>query len=154
MRKSMIIAKVAKIYDKYRLVINKGLEDGVEKGMDFYVYEEGEDVTDPDTGEVLQKEEFVKAWLKVIHSQEKIAILESAETEKVVVNNPLSSSFIDNLKYYIRDSQLPVTREVMKPLNIEKTHIDKVDESGEKIKINDKRMPIRLGDLVKHIDKE
>jgi len=146
----MIIAKVAKINDKYRLVINKGLIDGVEKDMKFFVYEEGEDIKDPDTGEVLQKEEIVKAWLKVIHVQDKISILDSDETENVVINSPHMATVLRALQSY----QLQQTREVMKPLNVEKNDFNETDKVDEANMINVKGKQIKVGDLVKHMDLE
>ena len=68
-----IIGKIAKIQDKYRVIINKGAEDGVTKNMKFYAYEEGEEIIDPDTNNIIEREEILKAHLNVIHVQEKIS---------------------------------------------------------------------------------
>ena len=49
-----IRGSVAKILDAREIIINRGAEDGVEAGMKFAVLDPEEDeVTDPETGEVL-----------------------------------------------------------------------------------------------------
>lgn len=51
---SRIRGSVAKILNTREIIINRGAEDGVEAGMKFAVLDPEEDeVTDPDTGEVL-----------------------------------------------------------------------------------------------------
>lgn len=76
----MIEGKVAKIIDDTDVVVNVGEEDGVERDMEFIVYEVGEVIEDPDTGEALGNVEHVKARVKPKHIQEKITVMTSAET--------------------------------------------------------------------------
>ncbi|MDD4111181.1 MAG: hypothetical protein PHS54_06540 [Clostridia bacterium] len=130
-----IIGKIAKIQDKYRVIINKGASDGVTKNMKFYVYEEGEEIIDPDTKEIIENEEIVKAYLKVIHIQEKIAILESDETETIVKKVPglIESLTINGL------ASSTTKRDVMKPLNVGMTIDDEID------------LTIKVGNFVKSI---
>lgn len=68
-------ARVAKRLDARRIVINRGSQHGVTLGQRFVVFEPGEEVTDPDTGESLGALELVKARGAVIHVQPHLAIL-------------------------------------------------------------------------------
>lgn len=45
--------KVAKVNDKYTLVLNKGEKDGVEVGQRVLIYSVGDEIADPDTTESL-----------------------------------------------------------------------------------------------------
>ena len=47
----LIKGKVAAIKGDYAIIINKGYEDGVEEDMRFLIYEEGDEIKDPDTNE-------------------------------------------------------------------------------------------------------
>ncbi len=73
-------AKVIKIVDKYKVAINKGSIDGVSKDDIFMIFEKGEELFDPDTKESLGNLEIPKLRMKVFNIQEKITLLESAET--------------------------------------------------------------------------
>lgn len=65
--------KVVKIIDEYRLIVNAGTENGIEVGTVFEVVSPGDEVVDPDTGEVLGQIDSVKALLKVEHIYEKMS---------------------------------------------------------------------------------
>lgn len=75
----IIEGKVAKIIDLYTIVINKGSEHGVEEDMRFVIYEIGEEINDPDSGESLGKLEYIKAKVKVTHVIDKFSIAECYE---------------------------------------------------------------------------
>ena len=79
----MIKGKVAAIKGDYAVVINKGLEDGVEEDMRFIVYEEGEMINDPDTDNPLGKLEYVKAKVRVKYPSERLSLAETYETYAV-----------------------------------------------------------------------
>ena len=83
----MVRGKVARILSETQLVLNVGANHGVEHGMTFIIFEEGEDVTDPDSGESLGLLEWVKAEVVVSHVQESLSIAESKVIEDV---NPTS----------------------------------------------------------------
>jgi len=70
-----ITGRVAKIVDESRLVLNVGSAHGVKPGMHFVVFQEGEVVTDPETGEPLGKMELVKAEVVVEHVQDRISLV-------------------------------------------------------------------------------
>ena len=80
-----IEGKVAKIIDVHTVVINQGLEHGVEEDMRFVIYEPGEEIKDPDGGDLLGKFEYVKAKVKVVNVQEKFSTAETYETETMTM---------------------------------------------------------------------
>ena len=75
-----IEGKIAKIIDENTVVINRGLEHDVEEDMRFVIYEPGEEIKDPDTGDSLGKFEYVKAKVKVVNVQEKFSTAKTYET--------------------------------------------------------------------------
>lgn len=69
--------KVAKVIDRYTVVINRGEKHGIKVGQRFLIYSIGDEILDPDTNESLGNLEIVKGTGRVIHSQEKIATIAS-----------------------------------------------------------------------------
>ena len=69
--------KVAKVIDDYKLVINKGKDDGIKYGQRFLIYSLEEVIKDPDTGEELERLELVKGTGKTIHVQANISTIKS-----------------------------------------------------------------------------
>lgn len=69
------IARIAKVLDERRLVLNRGAEHGVELGARYIVYEAGEEIHDPDSGESLGALEIVKGEAVVDHVQARISIV-------------------------------------------------------------------------------
>ena len=70
-----IRGKIARVLNEREIAINAGTTDGVTVGMQFEVmYTQGEDVRDPDTGEVLGAIELPKTRVQVIHAQEKLSV--------------------------------------------------------------------------------
>lgn len=68
MTEGLIHAKVARILNSTDLALNKGAEDGVEEGMKFAVLSDaGQDIRDPDTGEILDSIQVAKTVVKIIH---------------------------------------------------------------------------------------
>ena len=71
------VGRIIKILDDQRLVANRGLVHGWARGDSVVVYEEGEEIKDPATGESLGKLELVKAEVEAVHVQEKLTVLMS-----------------------------------------------------------------------------
>ncbi len=67
--------RVAEIIKEGKIVINKGSIDNIEKYMEFVVYEEGDEITDPLTKKKLGRLENPKGIFKPIHIQEKMSVL-------------------------------------------------------------------------------
>ena len=84
---------------------------------------EGEEIIDPDTNNIIEREEILKAHLNVIHVQEKISILESDEIETIVKNVP---GILDN-SVLSRMYSSTIERDVMKPLNVGASSDDEID---------------------------
>jgi len=69
-----IRGKIAQIIDDTKVVINVGSRDGVILNQKFVIYEEGDEILDPDTGVSLGKIEVPKGHIIIEHVQDKIAI--------------------------------------------------------------------------------
>jgi hypothetical protein len=68
MTDKLIQAKVARIINNTDLALNKGVADGVEEGMKFAILSDaGEEIRDPDTGEVLDSIQIAKTVVKIIY---------------------------------------------------------------------------------------
>lgn len=73
-------AKVAKVIDQYKLVINKGKIDGIRESQRMLVYcLDDDEIKDPDTGKSLGFLELVRGKGKIIFVQDEFSILESDE---------------------------------------------------------------------------
>ncbi len=81
-------SKVVKIIDEYRIVFNRGERDGINLNERYLVFEIGEEIFDPDTGESLGRIEIIKGKGKVTHIQEKMSTLETYEQDKLKVPQP------------------------------------------------------------------
>lgn len=68
--------RVAKLLDQRKFVLNQGRNVGISVGQRFIVYELGEDIVDPVTGEDLGALELSKGRGVIIHSQERMSVLE------------------------------------------------------------------------------
>ncbi len=81
-KKGTFPATIAKVIDDYKLVINRGSENGIREGQRMLVYYvSDEDIKDPNTGESLGYLELVRGTGKIIFLQDKIAILESDKVQ-------------------------------------------------------------------------
>lgn len=86
-------AIVAKIINSEKIVINRGRNDGIEPGQRFQLYEDGEDIIDPETKESLGCIEIIKGTGKAIHVQDKMTTIASdmkAAPSKTIRRNPSS----------------------------------------------------------------
>lgn len=102
-------AVVASVFsDNYKVVINKGLNHSIIKGQQYLIYEIGEEIIDPVTGESLGKIEIVKGRGQVTHVQENMATIESIEKEyKIVRLNSMYTTFTDRNKEQKETVHLP-----------------------------------------------
>ncbi len=91
----IITGKVVQVLDEYRIVINKGSEDGVKDANRFLVYSLGDELFDPDTKESLGVLEIVCGEGKPLHIQKHMTTLYTAKqktkkTKTVVKRGGLS----------------------------------------------------------------
>lgn len=70
-------AIVAKIISNEKVVINRGRDHGIEPGQRFQLYEEGEEIIDPETSESLGSLEIIKGTGKAVHVQAKMTTISS-----------------------------------------------------------------------------
>ena len=71
---STIKTKVARIDSNTTVVLAAGSEAGVREGMEFIIYQLGETISDPESGQPLGSIEHVKTRVVVRHVQETLCI--------------------------------------------------------------------------------
>lgn len=76
-----IEGKVAEIIDEHTVVINRGYGQGVEEDMRFVIYEQGDEIKDPDTKKSLGRFEYVKAKVRVTNVSEKFSTATTCEAD-------------------------------------------------------------------------
>ena len=74
---------VAEIISNRRVVLNKGSQDRISRGDKFIVFNLGEEVHDPKTGESLGVLEKIKGKGEVIHVQDRMCTIETYEFDTV-----------------------------------------------------------------------
>jgi hypothetical protein len=109
--------RVAKILEVDKIVINKGKNDSIDEHMEFLVYEEGEEILDPVSGESLGVLENPKGAFKAIHIQDNMSILLS----KTKRPNKIAVSFA------VFSGEVDAERDLLKNIKI-----------GDKVKITNK----------------
>jgi hypothetical protein len=77
-----IAATVAYVMGDYKIVINRGVEQGVKVGDTYLIYAIGPEMIDPETDESLGALEIVKGRAVVRHVQEKVSTLETIEFDE------------------------------------------------------------------------
>lgn len=120
--------KIVKIIDEYAVVVNAGSNSFIKENDTLEVYQPGQEVTDPETGESLGTLDFVKAKLRVTDVFPKMCVCENRERERKSIIS-IAQSF---------------TYEEKLPLNVQTTDI-----SGGYEGIDRK---IKVGDLVRKVD--
>ena len=83
---------VAKIHNKRKVVLNKGLHDGISDGDKFVVFSLGEEVHDPKTGESLGILEEIKGKGEVIHVQDHMCTIQTYEFDMVPMPITISAA--------------------------------------------------------------
>ena len=81
---------VAEILSERRVVLNKGLHDGISDGDKFVVFSLGEEVHDPKTGESLGILEEIKGKGEVIHVQDHMCTIQTYEFDMVPMRRTIS----------------------------------------------------------------
>jgi len=130
---SPIRGKVARVLNSREIVINVGVEHGVFVGMYIDVMDpKGENITDPDTGEVLGSIERPKVRLQVTKVQEKIAIASTYRKSQLNVGGRMAD--IGVISRALMPPKWVTKYETLK--TEEKTWED-LDESQSYVKIGD-----------------
>ena len=82
----LIRGKVAQVLNSRELALNIGSEHGVRVGMLFDVIDpKGEDIRDPDTGEVIGSLERAKVRVRIRTVQDKLSVASTYKKERVNV---------------------------------------------------------------------
>ena len=138
-----IRGKVARVLNGQEIVLNTGIVDGVTVGMDFNVMDpNGEDIRDPDTNEFLGSIERLKVRVRVIHTQEKLAVATPAPskgTDTDVIAD-LAASTIPTLG--------PIARSLMPPSWVERY------ERPRKTSQTSDALNVKIGDPVVQVIEE
>lgn len=80
----LIRTKVARVLNSREIAIAAGAEHGVKVGMYFDVMDsKGEDIRDPDTGEMLGSLERPKVRVEVTQVQERLSVATTFKKEKI-----------------------------------------------------------------------
>ena len=104
----LIKAKVAKILSSREIVITAGSNQGVCIGMHFDVLDpKGEDITDPDSGEILGSIQRPKVRLKITQVQEAIAVASTYKKTKINIGGTASSAFSTDFSASLTRSLMP-----------------------------------------------
>ena len=120
--------KIVKIIDEFKVVVNAGSNNFIKENDALEIYQPGQEVTDPETGESLGTLDFVKAKLRVIDVFPKMCVCENRETER--------SSFLSIAQCLTYEENLP--------LNVQTTDISGGYEGIDK--------KIKVGDLVRKVN--
>lgn len=112
------IFKIVKIVDSETIVINGGSDNGISIGDSFEIFETGQEVIDPDTGESLGTLDNVKETVRAINVFPQLTIC----------------------RHTIKRSLVPseLIRETIKTLNVDATQISGGLSSDTVIKLGDK----------------
>lgn len=121
--------KIVKIINEYKVVVNAGSNSFIKEDDILEVYQPGQEVTDPETGESLGTLDFVKAKLRVVDVFPKMCVCENRDTKQKSVFVNLSQNW---------------TYEETLPLNVQTTDISGGYEGIDK--------KIKVGDLVRKVD--
>ena len=85
--------RIVKIIDEYRVVVNAGSNYSVREDDIFEVYQPGQEITDPETGESLGMLDYVKAKLRVVDVFPKMCVCENRDTKQKSLLMPLSQNW-------------------------------------------------------------
>ncbi|TRT86284.1 MAG: hypothetical protein EWV82_05875 [Microcystis aeruginosa Ma_AC_P_19900807_S299] len=151
-------ATVVKVIDDYKLVMNRGEQNGIREGQRMMVYRiDDEEILDPHTGESLGFLELVRGTGRIIFVQDKISIIESDKKPDIDLNK-LSYLIVEYLHKPRDLSELsyipPLTPSGIEYLAKKELQSTRERELKSMIDKLGKRLPFenpQVGDLVKPI---
>lgn len=127
-----IRGKVARVLNARELALNVGSSHGVEIGMYFDVLDpKGEDITDPDTGEILGSVERTKVRLKVIKVMDNLSVASTFKRKKSNIGGSglagLGGSSLSRLflppEYVVRYETLKTQEKTWEDLSEEQSYV-------------------------------
>lgn len=134
---TFIFAKIIRILDEQNVLINAGYEQGVRPGDLFHIIQIGEDITDPDTAEILGKLEIVKAAVEAYHVQERMTLLSTMPTDSPAPSTSVLSATLASTSSYGRTETDP------NRLSLRVRH--------DQVKSYSSQNPVALGDVVRSV---
>lgn len=91
-----LVGRIVRILDADRLIANVGLEHGAAPGDRFVVFESGEEIVDPETGDSLGCLELVKGEVIALHVQPRMVQLgpppQDADGDSTVLSATLAQT--------------------------------------------------------------
>lgn len=136
----MIKGRVVDIIDNRTLAINAGQEAGVKLDMIFQILkDDGKEIKDDQTGEVLGKVKLPKIKVKVVHVDEKFCVAETyqyKDVNKGGINTLSTVSSIFSPPKYVRQYE---TFEI---------------DENQKQEIDKEKSMVKIGDLAEEIEEE
>ena len=124
-----IRGKVARVLNSREVALNIGSADGVAVGMYFDVMDaEGENITDPDTGETLGSIQRAKVRVRTIHVQEKLSLAATYRQRRVNTGGMLPgasfSKFLMQPEWVSEYETLKSTEKTREPLSEEESYVE------------------------------
>lgn len=139
-----IRGKVARILNSREIALTVGATSGVVIGMHFDVMDlKGENITDPDTGELLGSIERPKVRVQVTQVQEKLSIASTYKKERVNIGG--TGGFLAEVGL--------VSRALMPPKHIVKYQTLKTDEKTWE-DLDEEKSYVKTGDPVVQVIEE
>ena len=133
-----IRAKVARVLNSREVVITAGLENGVTVGMHFDVMDpKGENITDPDTGEVLGSIERPKVTVQITQVQNRLAIASTYKKQRVNIGGT-GSGLLQDFGSLSRSLMPPKYVAKYETLKTEEKTWEDLDEEQSYVKIGDR----------------
>ncbi|EMF0280536.1 hypothetical protein KI126_002609 [Enterococcus faecium] len=121
--------KIIRILSDEELLINIGKKQGAYVGEKYKIYEKGETIQDPDTGENLGTLDYIKATVEIVNVYENFSIVESLTRYKEKVSTGIMSAFSDKSR--------EIDRVEVNKLFVEETEIKKRSIKNEHIIVGD-----------------
>jgi hypothetical protein len=133
----IIKGKIVKIIDSRTIVIDRGWKHGVKESTVFEIYQIGDVLRDPDTGEVLDTLDFIKGKVMASTVYENITRCKTLNKHKV--SNTLASFGSAVIASGLLDVAVPID------LDVEPTQITGIESTFDKV--------VKLGDPVRSVPK-
>lgn len=128
--------KVARILTERQLVLNLGATKGVERGMVFKVIDpKGEDIKDPDTGEVLGSLGRLKVRVRVVDVKEEMSVASTYRSRRVNIGG--TGDGMPDLSAFSRSLLPPRWVKEYETLSNEDRPWDEIEESQSFVKVGD-----------------
>ena len=142
-----IRSKVARVLNSREIVIAAGSEQGVRVGMYFDVLDpKGEDIRDPDTGEILGSIDRPKVRVRVSKVQDRLAVASTFKKEQINIGGVAKGTDLASLASFGI-----LGRSLMPPKYVTKYETLKTDEKTWE-DLDEAQSYVKTGDPVLQVD--